>query len=73
MAKEERHNHKHHCEFPLFAFILLFTGVIWFLNDLNILSVNIPWIPSILIIIAIGMLVRFKLMKKWFSNKNRGS
>jgi hypothetical protein len=73
MAREQRHNHGYKHEFPIFALILLFTGVIWFLNDLHILNTDIPWFPSILIIIAIGMLVRFKLMSKWFKNKNRGS
>lgn len=42
-------------KFPTFATVLLVTGVIWLLNDLKLISVNIPWIPVVLIIIAIGM------------------
>lgn len=69
MAKRQRQNYEYRHRFPVFALVLLFTGVIWFLNDVHILSVNIPWIPSILIIIAIGMLVRFKIMTKWFNRR----
>lgn len=43
-------------KFPIFATILLFLGVIWLLSELKFLSVNIPWIPVILIIIAVGMI-----------------
>ena len=42
--------------FPSLAAGLLVVGVIWLLNDLNIISINIPWIPIIVIIIAVGMI-----------------
>jgi hypothetical protein len=42
---------------PTLAIILLTMGLVWLLNDLNIISVNIPWIPVILIIIAVGMIM----------------
>ena len=43
-------------KFPMFASLLLLIGTAWFLSDLGIISINIPWIPVILIIIAIGMI-----------------
>ncbi len=43
--------------FPTFAVILLVIGIVWLLNDLNVFSINLPWIPAILVIIAIGMIV----------------
>jgi hypothetical protein len=43
-------------KFPAFATILLVLGVTWLLNDLNIISLDLPWIPVILIILAISML-----------------
>ena len=43
-------------EFPTFAVILLVVGIIWLLNDLNVIMVNIPWVPMVLIIVAIGMI-----------------
>lgn len=42
--------------FPTFAVILLVVGIIWLLNDLSIIMVNIPWVPMVLIIVAIGMI-----------------
>ena len=40
--------------FPTFAVVVLVIGIIWLLNDLNIFSVDIPWFPAVLIIIALG-------------------
>jgi len=43
--------------FPTFAVIVLVLAIFWLLGDLNILNVNIPWIPVILIIVAVGWIV----------------
>lgn len=40
--------------------ILLVIGIIWLLNDLRILTISIPWVPLVLIIIAIGLIVNRK-------------
>jgi fatty acid desaturase len=40
--------------FPTFATILLVVALLWLLSDMNVLTINVPWIPVILIIIAIG-------------------
>ncbi len=44
--------------FPTFATILLLVGVVWLLSDLKLLAipVSFPWIPAILIIVALGMI-----------------
>ena len=42
--------------FPTFGVILLVAGVIWLLNDLKIITVDIPWIPLIIIAIALGII-----------------
>jgi hypothetical protein len=39
---------------PTWAFVLLATGIIWMLNDLKIFTIDIPWFPVILIIIALS-------------------
>lgn len=54
-------------KFPTLAVILLVIGLIWLLNDTNVITINIPWIPVILILIAIGMIFNR------FSNKNRNN
>ncbi|MDP7520824.1 MAG: hypothetical protein QF567_01165 [Candidatus Pacearchaeota archaeon] len=46
--------------FPTFAWFLLIVGVLWLLTDLNVITIDIPWIPIIVIVIAIG----------WIRNKN---
>jgi hypothetical protein len=43
-------------KFPMFASFLLLVGVVWLLEGLNIIRINLPWIPIILIIIAVGMI-----------------
>ena len=43
--------------FPTFAVILLVLAVIWLFSDLGYIAVNIPWIPVILGIIALGMIM----------------
>jgi len=42
--------------FPILAVILLVFAVIWLLSDLKILTISLPWIPIVLIIIAVGMI-----------------
>jgi hypothetical protein len=52
-------------KFPTLALILLVLGLIWLLNDMNIIAVNVPWVPVVLIIVAIGMIVnRFSKTNK---------
>ena len=47
MAKEYR-------RFPIFWVIVLAFGLAWFFNELGIIDIDIPWLPLILIIVAIG-------------------
>ena len=44
-------------KFPMLAVILLVIAVVWLLNDLGYIAFNIPWIPLILMIIAIGLII----------------
>ncbi|MBU3906720.1 MAG: hypothetical protein KKA64_00545 [Nanoarchaeota archaeon] len=44
-------------KFPVFASLLLIFGVVWLLNDLGVVSLDVPWIPVVLIAVAIGMIV----------------
>ncbi len=48
-------------KFPTLAVILLVLAVIWLINDLGYLVIDVPWIPLILIIVAVGMIInRYK-------------
>lgn len=44
-------------KFPTLAAILLVVGIIWLLTELNLLTISIPWIPIVLIIIAVGLII----------------
>ena len=50
--------------FPTFAVILLAVGVLWLLSELKVLTIDIPWWPAILIILAIGWIVNFYTKNK---------
>jgi hypothetical protein len=44
-------------KFPTLAVILLVLGLLWLMADVGFLRMNIPWIPIVIIIIAIGMII----------------
>ncbi len=44
-------------KFPTLATILLFTGIAWIMESLGYLKIPFPWLPTVLIIVAIGMIV----------------
>ncbi|HKL23708.1 MAG TPA: hypothetical protein VJ912_00040 [Candidatus Nanoarchaeia archaeon] len=44
-------------KFPTFAVIVLVFSLAWLFNDLRLLNINIPWIPTIISIISIGWIV----------------
>jgi hypothetical protein len=54
MALRER-GHKE--RFPTLATILLVIGILWLLTELKVIAIPVPWIPIVLILIAIGMMV----------------
>ncbi|MFA5020247.1 MAG: hypothetical protein WC533_04065 [Candidatus Pacearchaeota archaeon] len=47
---------KKEVKFPTLAVILLVFAIIWLLSDFGIISVTLPWLPIILIVVAIGMI-----------------
>ena len=44
-------------KFPVLGVLLLLFAIAWLLSELEVLAINIPWIPVIVGIIAIGMIV----------------
>lgn len=45
--------------FPTFAVLLLVIGILWLLTSLEVITIDIPWWPVILIIIALGWIVDY--------------
>lgn len=44
-------------KFPMLAVILLVVGIMWLLTELKVITIPIPWIPIVLIIIALGLII----------------
>ena len=48
-------------KFPTLATILLFTGIVWTIEALGYLKMNLLWFPIVIVIVAIGMIAnRYK-------------
>lgn len=43
-------------KFPTLAVILLVVAIVWFFNELNYFNIDIPWVPLVLVIIAVGLI-----------------
>jgi len=41
-------------KFPSLAVIVLIFAIAWLLSELGYLNINVPWIPVILIVVALG-------------------
>jgi len=44
-------------KFPILAVILLAVGIVWLIDGLGYLIIPIPWLPIVLIVIAVGLIV----------------
>lgn len=44
-------------KFPVLAVILLVVGIVWAVDALGYLNIDFPWLPVVLIVIAIGLIV----------------
>ena len=45
--------------FPTISIIILVTGILWLINELEILKIDIPWFPVVLIIIGVAGIIEF--------------
>lgn len=45
--------------FPTIPLIILATGILWLINELEILTIDIPWFPIVLIIIGIAGIIEY--------------
>jgi prepilin signal peptidase PulO-like enzyme (type II secretory pathway) len=42
--------------FPTLGFIILVFAGLWLLRDMNVIDWQVPWLPIVLIVIAIGII-----------------
>lgn len=46
-----------HGRFPTLALIIFVVGLVWLLNDLGIFAAEIPWLPIVLMALALGWII----------------
>jgi hypothetical protein len=45
--------------FPTFAVLLLVIAILWILAEINVITINIPWVPVIIGVIALGWIIDY--------------
>ncbi len=50
------HRIRYRRTFPTLAFIILVFAGLWLLRELEIIDFKLPWLPVVLIVIAIGII-----------------
>ncbi len=43
-------------KFPVLGVLLLTVGIVWLLAELKVIVIDFPWIPVVLIVIAVGII-----------------
>ncbi|MDD1653417.1 MAG: hypothetical protein LUQ64_02610 [Methanomicrobiales archaeon] len=43
----------------MFAVLILVLALIWLAVDLHLITVNIPWLPLIIVVLAAGWIVNY--------------
>ena len=56
MDKSKCYHHGH--GFPAVAGLILLIGILWLLADLEVIALDIPWVPVLVIILSLGMVVK---------------
>lgn len=58
-VKSNMSANKKMCErkFPTFGVLLFIAGVMWLLEELKVIVIDIPWLPIVLIVVALGMIM----------------
>ena len=54
--RERYHRTIYRRKFPTFAFIILIFAGLWLLREMEIINIEVPWLPVVLIVIAIGII-----------------
>jgi hypothetical protein len=54
--RERHHRIIYRRRFPILGFIILIFASLWLLREMNVVDIRVPWLPIVLIIIAIGII-----------------
>lgn len=50
--------------FPTFAFAVFIIAILWILTDTGVVGFDVPWLPLIIAVIALGSIIEFYGNKK---------
>lgn len=50
------HRIKYRRKFPTLAFVILIFSGLWLLREMNIIDIRVPFLPAVLILIAVGII-----------------
>jgi len=56
MPVHRYHRTTYRRKFPVLGFIILIFATLWLLREMNVIDLDVPWLPVVLIIIAIGII-----------------
>lgn len=54
--KNRYHKITYRRRFPVLGFLILIFAGLWLLREMNVIDLNVPWLPIVLIVIAIGII-----------------
>jgi len=54
--KEKDYRTARRRKFPTLGFIILIFASLWLLREMDVVDIRVPWLPIVLIIIAIGII-----------------
>ena len=54
--KQRTHRITYRRRFPFLAVILLVFAFVWLLREVGYITWNLPWLPIVLIIVAVGVI-----------------
>lgn len=49
--------------FPTFWVVVLVVALAWFLSDLGVITMDIPWFPAALLVFSAGAIINHYLQK----------
>jgi len=54
----------HSKKFPVFAGLILAIGVLWLLAEVGTITLDLPWLPIIVVVLALGVIAKHSHMSK---------
>ncbi|MGY4884109.1 MAG: hypothetical protein ACP5NZ_00860 [Nanobdellota archaeon] len=56
MPERRYHRITYRRRFPVLGFLVLIFAGLWLLREMSVIDLRVPWLPIVLIVIAIGII-----------------